>query len=146
MTRPTAVKGCLATGCPPPPGDLEGLYYTPGARRLSPQQPPLWAGLLLLQALKLPAPAEGVGRPLPAPASSASFSYSPLLPPPTDIHVCLPSQFKCTNTNRCIPGIFRCNGQDNCGDGEDERDCRKCPRLRAGSGLVGRQAQKHSPR
>ncbi|XP_039721687.1 prolow-density lipoprotein receptor-related protein 1 isoform X1 [Pteropus medius] len=40
-----------------------------------------------------------------------------------DIHVCLPSQFKCTNTNRCIPGIFRCNGQDNCGDGEDERDC-----------------------
>ncbi|NXK69843.1 LRP1 protein, partial [Sylvietta virens] len=40
-----------------------------------------------------------------------------------DIHVCLPSQFKCTNTNRCIPGIFRCNGQDNCGDGEDEKDC-----------------------
>lgn len=42
-----------------------------------------------------------------------------------DIHVCLPSQFKCTNTNRCIPGIFRCNGQDNCGDGEDEKDCRE---------------------
>lgn len=129
----------------PPPRDLEVLYYTPRARRLSPQQPPLGAGLLLLQALKLPASAEGVGHPLPAPASSASISYSPL-PPATDIHVCLPSQFKCTNTNRCIPGIFRCNGQDNCGDGEDERDCRECPRLRAGSGLVGRQAQKHSPR
>ncbi|XP_048343554.1 LOW QUALITY PROTEIN: prolow-density lipoprotein receptor-related protein 1 [Sphaerodactylus townsendi] len=40
-----------------------------------------------------------------------------------EAHVCLPSQFKCTNTNRCIPGIFRCNGQDNCGDGEDEKDC-----------------------
>ncbi|KAM4582658.1 low-density lipoprotein receptor-related protein 1-like isoform 1-T1 [Fundulus diaphanus] len=40
-----------------------------------------------------------------------------------DIHVCLPSQFKCTHPNRCIPGIFRCNGQDNCGDGEDEKDC-----------------------
>ncbi|XP_053083242.1 low-density lipoprotein receptor-related protein 1 isoform X3 [Pangasianodon hypophthalmus] len=40
-----------------------------------------------------------------------------------DIHVCLPSQFKCTNPSRCIPGIFRCNGQDNCGEGEDERDC-----------------------
>ncbi|XP_015265029.1 PREDICTED: prolow-density lipoprotein receptor-related protein 1 [Gekko japonicus] len=40
-----------------------------------------------------------------------------------EVHVCLPSQFKCTNTNRCIPGIFRCNGQDNCGDGEDEKDC-----------------------
>ncbi|KPP78525.1 low-density lipoprotein receptor-related protein 1-like [Scleropages formosus] len=40
-----------------------------------------------------------------------------------DIHVCLPSQFKCTQPSRCIPGIFRCNGQDNCGDGEDERDC-----------------------
>lgn len=48
-----------------------------------------------------------------------------MLPPFPDIHVCLPSQFKCTNTNRCIPGIFRCNGQDNCGDGEDEKDCRK---------------------
>uniref|UniRef100_A0A8V5GXQ8 Uncharacterized protein n=1 Tax=Melopsittacus undulatus TaxID=13146 RepID=A0A8V5GXQ8_MELUD len=46
-----------------------------------------------------------------------------VLPPFPDIHVCLPSQFKCTNTNRCIPGIFRCNGQDNCGDGEDEKDC-----------------------
>lgn len=52
--------------------------------------------------------------------------FSPLLLPTPDIHVCLPSQFKCTNTNRCIPGIFRCNGQDNCGDGEDERDCRTC--------------------
>ncbi|XP_062842266.1 low-density lipoprotein receptor-related protein 1 isoform X2 [Trichomycterus rosablanca] len=40
-----------------------------------------------------------------------------------DIHVCLPSQFKCTSPSRCIPGIFRCNGQDNCGGGEDERDC-----------------------
>ncbi|XP_072571437.1 low-density lipoprotein receptor-related protein 1-like isoform X1 [Paramormyrops kingsleyae] len=40
-----------------------------------------------------------------------------------DIHVCLPSQFKCTQPSRCIPGIFRCNGQDNCGDGEDEKDC-----------------------
>ncbi|KAF7208497.1 transcript variant X2 [Nothobranchius furzeri] len=40
-----------------------------------------------------------------------------------DIHVCLPSQFKCSHPNRCIPGIFRCNGQDNCGDGEDEKDC-----------------------
>ncbi|XP_016088355.1 low-density lipoprotein receptor-related protein 1 [Sinocyclocheilus grahami] len=40
-----------------------------------------------------------------------------------DIHVCLPSQFKCTNPSRCIPGIFRCNGQDNCGEGEDEKDC-----------------------
>lgn len=49
-----------------------------------------------------------------------------------DIHVCLPSQFKCTNTNRCIPGIFRCNGQDNCGDGEDEKDCREW----AGMGTV----------
>lgn len=48
-----------------------------------------------------------------------------VLSPLPDIHVCLPSQFKCTNTNRCIPGIFRCNGQDNCGDGEDEKDCRK---------------------
>lgn len=42
-----------------------------------------------------------------------------------DIHVCLPSQFKCTNPSRCIPGIFRCNGQDNCGEGEDEKDCRE---------------------
>lgn len=42
-----------------------------------------------------------------------------------DIHVCLPSQFKCSHPSRCIPGIFRCNGQDNCGDGEDERDCRE---------------------
>ncbi|XP_037535815.1 low-density lipoprotein receptor-related protein 1 [Nematolebias whitei] len=40
-----------------------------------------------------------------------------------DIHVCLPSQFKCSHPNRCIPGIFRCNGQDNCEDGEDEKDC-----------------------
>ncbi|KAJ8403984.1 hypothetical protein AAFF_G00343340 [Aldrovandia affinis] len=40
-----------------------------------------------------------------------------------DIHVCLPSQFKCSHPSRCIPGIFRCNGQDNCGEGEDERDC-----------------------
>ncbi|XP_055521973.1 low-density lipoprotein receptor-related protein 1-like, partial [Leucoraja erinacea] len=40
-----------------------------------------------------------------------------------EIHVCLPSQFKCSAANRCIPAIFRCNGQDNCGDGEDERDC-----------------------
>ncbi|XP_028437900.1 low-density lipoprotein receptor-related protein 1 isoform X2 [Perca flavescens] len=40
-----------------------------------------------------------------------------------DIHVCLPSQFKCSHPNRCIPGIFRCNGQDNCGEGEDEKDC-----------------------
>lgn len=42
-----------------------------------------------------------------------------------DIHVCLPSQFKCTSPSRCIPGIFRCNGQDNCGEGEDEKDCRE---------------------
>ena len=42
-----------------------------------------------------------------------------------DIHVCLPSQFKCTHPSRCIPGIFRCNGQDNCGEGEDEKDCRE---------------------
>uniref|UniRef100_A0A3Q2CY79 Low density lipoprotein receptor-related protein 1Ab n=1 Tax=Cyprinodon variegatus TaxID=28743 RepID=A0A3Q2CY79_CYPVA len=40
-----------------------------------------------------------------------------------DIHVCLPSQFKCSHPNRCIPGIFRCNGQENCGEGEDEKDC-----------------------
>ncbi|XP_045081182.1 low-density lipoprotein receptor-related protein 1-like [Coregonus clupeaformis] len=40
-----------------------------------------------------------------------------------DIHVCLPSQFKCRHPSRCIPGIFRCNGQDNCGEGEDEIDC-----------------------
>lgn len=53
-----------------------------------------------------------------------------------DIHVCLPSQFKCTNTNRCIPGIFRCNGQDNCGDGEDEKDCREC-----GAGSHGERAR-----
>lgn len=59
-------------------------------------------------------------------AASASPEFPPLLLPLPDIHVCLPSQFKCTNTNRCIPGIFRCNGQDNCGDGEDERDCRTC--------------------
>lgn len=45
--------------------------------------------------------------------------------PLPDIHVCLPSQFKCTHPSRCIPGIFRCNGQDNCGEGEDEKDCRK---------------------
>lgn len=43
----------------------------------------------------------------------------------TDIHVCLPSQFKCSHPSRCIPGIFRCNGQDNCGEGEDEKDCRE---------------------
>lgn len=42
-----------------------------------------------------------------------------------DIHVCLPSQFKCSHPSRCIPGIFRCNGQDNCGEGEDEKDCRE---------------------
>lgn len=47
--------------------------------------------------------------------------------PLPDIHVCLPSQFKCTHPSRCIPGIFRCNGQDNCGEGEDEKDCRECP-------------------
>uniref|UniRef100_A0A4W5QI25 LDL receptor related protein 1 n=1 Tax=Hucho hucho TaxID=62062 RepID=A0A4W5QI25_9TELE len=40
-----------------------------------------------------------------------------------DIHVCLPSQFKCSHPSHCIPGIFRCNGQDNCGEGEDEKDC-----------------------
>ncbi|XP_042180439.1 low-density lipoprotein receptor-related protein 1-like isoform X1 [Oncorhynchus tshawytscha] len=40
-----------------------------------------------------------------------------------DIHVCLPSQFKCSHPSRCIPGIFRCNGQDNCGEGEDEKEC-----------------------
>lgn len=60
------------------------------------------------------------------PTSSVTlFSYF-FLP---DIHVCLPSQFKCTHPSRCIPGIFRCNGQDNCGEGEDEKDCRKsnCP-------------------
>lgn len=44
---------------------------------------------------------------------------------PADIHVCLPSQFKCSHPSRCIPGIFRCNGQDNCGEGEDEKDCRE---------------------
>lgn len=43
-----------------------------------------------------------------------------------DIHVCLPSQFKCSHPSRCIPGIFRCNGQNNCGQGEDEKDCREC--------------------
>lgn len=46
-----------------------------------------------------------------------------------DIHVCLPSQFKCSHPSRCIPGIFRCNGQDNCGEGEDEKDCRKLDHL-----------------
>ncbi|XP_062904698.1 low-density lipoprotein receptor-related protein 1-like isoform X1 [Mobula hypostoma] len=40
-----------------------------------------------------------------------------------ETHVCLPSQFKCSQRKRCIPVIFRCNGQDNCGDGEDESDC-----------------------
>ncbi|XP_063064253.1 low-density lipoprotein receptor-related protein 1 isoform X3 [Engraulis encrasicolus] len=40
-----------------------------------------------------------------------------------DIHVCLPSQFKCSQPSRCIPGIFRCNGQNNCANGEDEKDC-----------------------
>lgn len=45
--------------------------------------------------------------------------------PLADIHVCLPSQFKCSHPSRCIPGIFRCNGQDNCGEGEDEKDCRE---------------------
>uniref|UniRef100_A0A672KNX0 LDL receptor related protein 1 n=1 Tax=Sinocyclocheilus grahami TaxID=75366 RepID=A0A672KNX0_SINGR len=40
-----------------------------------------------------------------------------------DIHVCLPSQFKCSHPSRCIPGILRCNGQNNCGQGEDEKDC-----------------------
>lgn len=45
--------------------------------------------------------------------------------PHSDIHVCLPSQFKCSRPSRCIPGILRCNGQNNCGQGEDEKDCRK---------------------
>lgn len=58
-------------------------------------------------------------------AWSCSLSPSDCATSSPDIHVCLPSQFKCTNTNRCIPGIFRCNGQDNCGDGEDEKDCRE---------------------
>ncbi|XP_035377067.1 low-density lipoprotein receptor-related protein 1 isoform X2 [Electrophorus electricus] len=40
-----------------------------------------------------------------------------------DIHVCLPSQFKCSHPSRCIPGFFRCNGLNNCGQGEDEKDC-----------------------
>uniref|UniRef100_A0A4W3IBD4 LDL receptor related protein 1B n=1 Tax=Callorhinchus milii TaxID=7868 RepID=A0A4W3IBD4_CALMI len=40
-----------------------------------------------------------------------------------ETHVCLPSQFKCSQKRKCIPIIFRCNGQDNCGDGEDETDC-----------------------
>lgn len=72
-----------------------------------------------------PLPHEGHG-----PPACPEFSSSSL----PDIHVCLPSQFKCTNTNRCIPGIFRCNGQDNCGDGEDERDCRKCQARGRGRG------------
>lgn len=58
-------------------------------------------------------------------AWSCSLSPPDRVTSSPDIHVCLPSQFKCTNTNRCIPGIFRCNGQDNCGDGEDEKDCRE---------------------
>lgn len=129
-----------------PPWDLEVSYYTPRARKLGPQQPPLQAGLLLLWALKPKAHSRGGGASLPCPRILCPPLVTlPSFPPPTDIHVCLPSQFKCTNTNRCIPGIFRCNGQDNCGDGEDERDCRECPELWAGSGLVGRQAQEHSP-
>uniref|UniRef100_A0A672L029 LDL receptor related protein 1 n=1 Tax=Sinocyclocheilus grahami TaxID=75366 RepID=A0A672L029_SINGR len=40
-----------------------------------------------------------------------------------DIHVCLPSQFKCSHPSRCIHGILHCNGQNNCGQGEDEKDC-----------------------
>lgn len=87
------------------------------------------------------------GRGVPALPACPTHRQSPSPPPtPTDIHVCLPSQFKCTNTNRCIPGIFRCNGQDNCGDGEDERDCRECPGRWQGRG-VGERARKHdSPR
>lgn len=59
--------------------------------------------------------------------TSRILCYLPFVFP--DIHVCLPSQFKCTHPSRCIPGIFRCNGQDNCGEGEDEKDCREsnCP-------------------
>ncbi|XP_043929607.1 low-density lipoprotein receptor-related protein 1B, partial [Protopterus annectens] len=40
-----------------------------------------------------------------------------------DTHVCLPSQFKCTRTQKCISMYLRCNGQEDCGDGEDESDC-----------------------
>lgn len=64
----------------------------------------------------------GLQHPIRAEVLPLLLMVGPLFP---DIHVCLPSQFKCTNTNRCIPGIFRCNGQDNCGDGEDEKDCRE---------------------
>lgn len=78
----------------------------------------------------------------PCPSPPSTITYPAVLP--TDIHVCLPSQFKCTNTNRCIPGIFRCNGQDNCGDGEDERDCREWPQA-VGKGPGGvKQGQKRS--
>ena len=91
------------------------------------------------------------GRGVPALPARPAHRQSPSPPPtPTDIHVCLPSQFKCTNTNRCIPGIFRCNGQDNCGDGDDERDCRECPGRWQGrgcwrTGTETRFASKSSP-
>lgn len=67
-------------------------------------------------------------RPYPQTLSVCRFKLSRFFWVP-DIHVCLPSQFKCTSPSRCIPGIFRCNGQDNCGEGEDEKDCResRCP-------------------
>lgn len=62
-----------------PPKDLEVSHNTPRARELSPQQPPLWAGLQLLWALKLHCSlpgrggAEGgrAGLALPAPEPSA---------------------------------------------------------------------------
>lgn len=114
VMRPIAVRG-LPTSLPPTlPQDLR-------VRRLKLALP---AGFH--QPWSLHPPPSGNGHP---PHPSLVLTHTPIL---TDIHVCLPSQFKCTNTNRCIPGIFRCNGQDNCGDGEDERDCRKCPGQQVG--------------
>ncbi|XP_048838951.1 low-density lipoprotein receptor-related protein 1 isoform X2 [Brienomyrus brachyistius] len=40
-----------------------------------------------------------------------------------DIHVCLPNQFKCRQSNHCIPLNLHCDGQDNCVQGEDEEGC-----------------------
>ena len=38
---------------------------------------------------------------------------------------CDPSEFMCVGTGICAQKIWRCDGDDDCGNGYDERDCRK---------------------
>ena len=37
---------------------------------------------------------------------------------------CPMGNWKCAN-GICVPSLYVCDGEDNCGDGSDERNCRK---------------------